>query len=136
MLPKNEARAKAYEAELSKGKQPDASKVDSALIDLEGNLLAYDGGSMDEIRSLALERIETKNVKAIKRRQANISSHELALVIDDGCLFCCPNDFAFLLEAFKQKKWLFCRIFIITASNFFIIDQRGIIEKPRVYTEN
>ncbi len=131
IIPLNEINAIQYEKALDKGKTPDVTKVDWAHIDKDCELIAYYGGSADEIRASVLSMINKKEEKRIKRLKKYIR-YELCLCIDEGALFNMPDNFNFIVESGVLKTTGFSRLFLITCSNFYVIENNIIQEYKRV----
>ena len=131
IIPLNELNVIQYEKALDKGKKPDARKVVDACINDKGEMLTYYGGSMSEIRSAVLKMISQKELKRKRRSKADVI-YELCLIIDDGGLFNSSRDFDFIIRSNILNTTGFSRLFIITCSNFYIVEGEKIEEKERI----
>lgn len=130
ILPQNIRNAIEYEKTIDKGKKPDSSKVYNSKVDDIGELLYYHGSSMDEIRKLISVMVNKKEKKR-KKRLKIYSLYELCLCINDGGLFNDKLDFDFIISSGILKTTFFSKLFLITASNFFVISDNLIVEYDR-----
>lgn len=132
IIPKNEREAIKYEDALRKGRRPNPKKVINATIDSTGELLIYYGGSMSEIRKKIIEMIETKESKRAKYTIKKYARYELCLCISDGAIFDSTRDFEFITKNDVLKSTGFSRLFLITSSHFFVIEDNCIKEYKRL----
>lgn len=131
ILPCNVINAIQYERALDKDKIPNVKEVVDAQIDQEGELLIYYGGSMDEIRNTIVEAISKKGIKRAKRKKLYYR-YELCLCVEEGGLFNTPSNFRFIIDKYVLSSTKFSRLFIITCSNFYVIENNEIKEYRRI----
>ncbi len=132
IISSNEESAIEYEVALGQGKKPDVNRVEDATTDDNGNLLIYYGGSMDEIRDAVMKMIEKKENKRRKRKK-KYERNELCLCIFEGGLFNTTHDFDFIVNSYILGSTEFSRLFLITSSSFYIIENNIIKEYERKY---
>ena len=131
-IDKNVEQVLSYESSLSKGNNPDPFRIKNSHIDDKNKeLLLYYGGSMEEMRKLVIEKIKEKEEKR-KNRSKKYNRYELCLCVDDGSLFNRPADFEFIIGSGILSKTKFSRLFIITCSNFYVIENNKIKEYKRI----
>ena len=131
ILPQNIINVIQYEKTLDNGKIPDIYKVISAHVDSDGELLSYYGGSMYEIRKAIVNMIDKKESKRINRTKKYVR-YELCLCIDEGALFNTVRDFEFIINSNILNRTGFSRLFLITSSNFYVIENNIIQEYKRI----
>ena len=132
IISKNTKNAIEYEKSLDSGKIPNINKVINAGINSKRELVKYHGGSLTEIRKAIIEMIIKKENKRIKRKK-KYDRYELCLCIEDGSLFNAPYDFEFIIDSCVLKSTGFSRLFLITCSNFYVIENNLIKEYKIVY---
>lgn len=131
ILPSNVINAIKYEKALDAGKTPDINQVVSAYIDKSRELIIYYGDSMDEIRKAIKNMIYKKEIKR-KKRIKKYYRYELCLCIDEGALFHTTKAFEFIVESRFLNNTGFLQLFLITCTNFFVIENNEIREYPRI----
>lgn len=131
IIPENIQNAIKYESSLERGKKPDIRKVECGEVTPEGELVCYYGGSMEEIRTLLLERIAKKDGKARRKQKPSITCYELCLLVSDGGLFHKEGDFDFLVPSTQYRSSIFDCVYIVTSTYLFVIKGRSITMKNR-----
>ena len=85
---------------------------------------------MDEIRDIIINIINKKERKRIKRIR-KYCRYELCLCVNEGVLFNTPRDFEFIVDNGILCITEFSRLFLITCSNFYVIENNEIKEFKR-----
>lgn len=122
VIPLNIQRAVVFES----SKKANISYVKDAEIGENGLLKKFYGGSIEELKQLIIERVYEKQDKA-KNRNKKYTTYELCLCIDDGGLFEYEREMFFLLN----HKTIFSKIFLITSSRFFVLENETIVSYKR-----
>lgn len=121
VISRNEKEAYEYDKAIAKGKTPSSKRIIESKLKTDGRLFSYSGGTMTEMRSLILNRIEEKNQKALKRSSTRkYDSIDLCLCIVDGSLF---NLNSFENSFANLDAYVFENMFFITPSYFIVFNK-------------
>lgn len=132
VIPENEMRAYEYEVQLSKGKQHlRTNRVKGAVVEKDGSLLSYYGGSLRSIIGSIKEAVNQKGIKAKRRKTAkHYDAVDLCVCVQDGSLM---DLHSYRIADFDFMESQFDNIFFITPTYFVRYSKTtGFEEYPRI----